>query len=291
MQQSKPVPLSALSTEQREALARYENWLFARHCLAATSVALMSGHIRRLMPALGSAAPSHEDIDRVVGDLRRSGIRTANLVNTLNAVERYMEFLGNPLRLRRPKKQRNPEIHVLSEAKMGRLIAAAKTLRERAMLAVMAYSGCRNRELIALRVRDVDIAQQSVHIAQGKGGLRRTCCLSGDCMEVLIAYLHERKGEPDDLLFITHRHGHLLQTQDVRKIVRVIAKRAGLSGRVWPHLLRHSLATAMLQRGCSVFSIQLILGHSNVGTTMDYYLHPSMQNVRADYHRHVPSFI
>jgi site-specific recombinase XerD len=59
----------------------------------------------------------------------------------------------------------------------------------------------------------------------------------------------------------------------------------------WPHLFRHSLATDMLERGASVYSIQAILGHAYVSTTMDYYLHPNSRNVKSDYHRYAPSFV
>jgi site-specific recombinase XerD len=69
-----------------------------------------------------------------------------------------------------------------------------------------------------------------------------------------------------------------MQTQDVRKIVHVVAKRAGIVNRVWPHLFRHSLATDMLERGASIYSIQAILGHAYVSTTMDYQ-------------RYAPSFV
>ena len=72
-----------------------------------------------------------------------------------------------------------------------------------------------------------------------------------------------------------------MQTQDIRKFVRVIAKRSGVPGRIWPHLFRHSLATAMLSRGASIYSIQALLGHTFISTTMEYYLHPSARTSEA----------
>jgi len=160
------------------------------------------------------------------------------------------------------------------------------------MLALLAYSGVRNRELCSMRVRDIDIAQQSVVVNNGKGGKNRVCCVSGECIEVLMDYLRERKAtRPDEFLFRTVRNKNQMQTQDVRKFVRVIAKRSGVPGRVWPHLFRHSLATALLNRGASIYSIQALLGHTFVSTTMEYYLHPSAKNVRSDYYRCVPSYV
>jgi len=110
-------------------------------------------------------------------------------------------------------------------------------------------------------------------------------------MEILADYLRERRGGPEDWLFVTVRKRHQLQTQDVRKFCRVLARRAGLNIRVWPHLFRHSLATALLDRGANIYSIKEILGHAFISTTMDVYLHPSSRNVKADYHRCVPSYL
>jgi integrase/recombinase XerD len=202
-----------------------------------------------------------------------------------------MHFRGTPIHLKRPRKPQRAPFSVLSEAKIAFLIAAAKDIRERAILCLLAYSGVRNRELVNLRVGDVDLAQQTVTVQLGKGAKGRICYVSGDCMEILTEYLRQRAGEPDALLFVTVRHRHQLQTQDIRKLVRTVARRAGLKKRVWPHLLRHSLATALLDRGASIYSIQAQLGHAFASTTMEYYLHPSSRNVRSDYLRAVPSFV
>ena len=171
------------------------------------------------------------------------------------------------------------------------MFVAAHSLRESALLAVLCYTGMRNNELIELRIGDVDIAQQSVTVHHGKGDRGRLVCMSGECAQVIADYLQVRQGQPNEFLFVTVRHKHQLQTQDVRKFIRVLARRAGVTGRIWPHLFRHSLATMLLDRGASVYSIQALLGHADVQTTMDHYLHPGTRNVRADYHRCVPSFL
>lgn len=276
--------------EQQLLLERFSNYLYARSGLANGTIGLVLGYIRRMLPVTGPH-PTGEQLDRYVTELRRRKTSYGHLANGLKSIEHYMAFLGEPIKFQRPRKPRAAAMAVLSEGKIALIIANARTLRERTILMVLAYSGCRNFELVNLRIRDVDIAQQSLVIQAGKGDQGRVCPLAGECSEVLMDYLRERKGLPDEPLFVTVRHGHKLQTQDVRKIIRVAALRAGVSSRVWPHLFRHSLATAMLTRGASVYSIQAILGHSYVSTTMDYYLHPNSRNVRSDYHRFAPSFV
>ncbi len=282
--------ISHSSVQTKAVLERFGNYLYARCGLSESTVQLMLGFVRRFAPKIG-LDPAHDQIEAYIADMRRKGDSYANVSNAIKAVEHYMQFRGDPIRLKRPRKPQGAGVVVLSEGKIALLLAAAGTLRERAMLGLLAYGGIRNRELTELRVRDVDVPQQSVSIVNGKGSKARVCCVSGECMEILAGYLRERQAGPDEFLFVTVRHKHKLQTQDVRKIVRTTARRAGIERRVWPHLLRHSLATALLSRGASVYSIQALLGHSFVSTTMEYYLHPSSRNVRADYLRCVPSFV
>ena len=276
--------------ETKQTLTRFTNYLYARCGLAESTIGLVTGYIRRMAPVLG-LHPTPEALDQYVADLRRRKISYGNLTNCLKALEHFMAFHGETIHFGRPARPVRAELKVLSEGKTALIVNATHTLRERTLVMVLAYSGCRNRELTDIRIRDVDIAQQSITIQAGKRARGRICPLAGECVEVLMEYLRARQGQPDEFLFVTARHKHQLQTQDIRKIVRVIAKRAGIPGRVWPHLFRHSLATAMLDRGASIYSIQAILGHAFISTTMDNYLHPGTRNVRADYQRCAPSFV
>lgn len=289
MADTNPIPTSP--EPQEPLLERFSNYLYARSGMADGTITLVVGYIRRMIPMTGEK-PTGAQLDKYVTELRQRKTSYGHLANALKSIEHFMRFLGDPIKFQRPRKPRPAGMTVLSEGKIALIIAGAQTLREKTILMVLAYSGCRNFELVNLRIRDVDIAQQGITIESGKGDRGRICPLAGECSEVLMDYLRERKGaSPDDPLFVTVRHGHKLQTQDVRKIIRVAALRAGVASRVWPHLFRHSLATAMLTRGASVYSIQAILGHSYVSTTMDYYLHPNSRNVRSDYHRFAPSFV
>lgn len=279
-----------VSAETQAVLDKFTNYLFARCGFATATVDLTLGFIRRASPTLGMD-PTEEDAERYISGMRQSGQSYGQVSNAIRAVERFMEFLGKQSHLKQPRKPKGVNVPVLSEAKISVMLSKTKTLRERSMLAIMAYSGIRNRELCDLRIRNIDMANQAVWVECGKNEKGRMCCVPGECVELLFAYLQERKGGPDDWLFVTCRNHHQMQTQDIRKFVRVMAKRCGIEGRVWPHLFRHSLATSLLSRGASVYSIQALLGHTFISTTMSYYLHPTNKNIRADYNRCVPSYI
>ena len=282
--------LSPLPTETQELLHRFSTYLYARSGLKESTIGLITGYIHRMLPKTGDD-PTEQALDDYVAELRKQKVNYGNLVNGMKAIEHFMEFLGRPIRFQRPHRPRPMKKKCLSEGKTTLIIAAAKNRRERMLAMILAYSGCRNQELTNIRIQDVDLSQQTIAIIMGKGDRNRICPVTGECVEELIEYLRERKGQPEDFLFVTNRHGHQLQTQDVRKIIHLLAKRAGIPTRVWPHLFRHSLATDMLDRGASIYSIQAILGHAYVSTTMDYYLHPNPRNVKSDYQRYAPSFV
>jgi integrase/recombinase XerD len=264
-------------------------YLYARCGSAKTTVELLVGFIRRAEPFIGMN-PTHAQVDRYLADLRRNGGSFGIISNVITALNRYMEFLGNPIGLKRPRKPRQIVTSTLSEAEIAVMIAGTQSLRERTILSLLAYSGIRNNELCTLLVRDVDAAAQMLMVETAKGESRRKVCFAGRCAELLTEYLAARKGAPEDFLFTTVRWGHRLATQDLRKLIRVAARRAGIAKRVYPHLFRHSLATNMLHRGANILTIKDQLGHAFIETTM-LYLHSTNERLQADYRAFAPSYL
>jgi site-specific recombinase XerD len=76
--------------------------------------------------------------------------------------------------------------------------------------------------------------------------------ISAECTKVLIDYLREQPKQDDDRLFTTLARSNPLAPGDVRKLMRTLARRAGTRRRVYPHLLRHSLAANLLNRGAGL---------------------------------------
>ncbi len=272
-----------------ETLEDFESYLFNHRALNPTTIHNYLGVIRRVAPAIG-LRPSPRDVERYVGNMRREERSYSHQINTAVALENYMAYLGRKVRLARPRKPKRILREVLSEPEVTLIIAAARTVRERAILSLLAYSGLRNAELCHLRIGDIDIAHQTVQVRGGKGAKDRTVCIGGGCIETLMSYLGERNGTTEDLLFRTVRFEHPYQTQDLRKLVRVVACRAGIRKRVHPHLLRHSLATAMINRGAHLLSVRDQLGHEYVETTM-IYVHTAQTRLQAEYRMYCPTYM
>jgi integrase/recombinase XerD len=277
------------STELKALLNRFETYLYARCGVSTTTANLYIGVIRRAFPLLGSD-PSPEDIEAYIAHLRKINVSASYISAICTALERFSRSLGRPIDLRRPRKRATTAPQPLTEAEMAIMLHCTKNLREKAMLALLAYTGLRNKEFCHLRIRDVDVPNGLIQVEEGKFNRQRVVGVAGECMTILMEYMRQQGGEPDDFLFTTHRHGYQLEQQDVRKMVRVVARRAGFKRRIWPHLLRHSLATALIDRGAHLLTVKDQLGHVYINSTMTY-IHRSRKAHSADYRAHAPSYI
>jgi len=143
-------------------------------------------------------------------------------------------------------------------------------------------TGIRCSELCHLKVSDIDSERMVIHIHKGKGGRDRDVLLSPKLLETLREYWRWMK--PMTYLFPgtvnNWRADVPITPKVVWKAVNEAGKRADISKRVAPHLLRHSFATHMLEAGADLRTIQLLLGHAKIGDTA-LYLHLSKRHLQA----------
>ena len=180
----------------------------------------------------------------------------------------------------------------ISVSEVQRLLAAAAVgdtpaaLRDTALLEVLYGTGARISEAVGLDIDDVDVEAGVVRL-QGKGGKQRLVPLGSYAREALTAYLvrgrgtFSGKGRGTPAIFLNQR-GSRLSRQSAWSLLRVAADRAGLSGHLSPHTLRHSFATHLLEGGADVRVVQELLGHASVTTTQVYTL-VTVQQLREVY--------
>ena len=146
--------------------------------------------------------------------------------------------------------------------------------RDRAMLEMLYGSGLRVSELVNLRADQVDWEENFLRIT-GKGNKTRYVPLGGVAAKALRSYLAHarsrllRNGRRADVLFLSNR-GERLTRDRVRQIIKERARAAGLPENVYPHIMRHSFATHLLENGADLRVIQDLLGHASLSTTQIY---------------------
>lgn len=204
----------------------------------------------------------------------------------LRAFLKYLHRQGVPtLAAERIELAKVPErsLDLISAAELERLMRAPdeaykkaktddarrKALRDKAILELLFSTGLRVSELCALDA-DIDLSRDEMSV-RGKGDKVRVVFLSSAAKNAIAAYLKAR-ADMEEALFVEGRPKklHRITPRDVQRHVRRYAIRAGITGKVTPHVLRHAFATDLLENGADLRSVQALLGHANIATTQVY---------------------
>jgi integrase/recombinase XerD len=160
--------------------------------------------------------------------------------------------------------------------------------RDRAMLELLYAAGLRVSELVSLKIPDLDLEAGTLSCF-GKGSKQRRIPIGRSSIHFLKNYFsarHRLLGEKrSDLLFV-EPSGNPISRQKFWKIITGYGESAGL-GHVTPHMLRHSFATALIENGADLRSVQMMLGHSDINTTQ-IYTHVTNDRLKSAYKRFHP---
>ncbi|WP_091757238.1 site-specific tyrosine recombinase XerD [Pedococcus cremeus] len=278
------VSANTLASYRRD-LARYTAYLGERGVSDPASVT--EAHVSDFLATLREGSADHPPL------------AASSAARTLVAVRGFHRFLvlegdttQDPAGAVSPPRPPARLPKAISIEAVERLLAAASvgdtpaSLRDRALLEVLYGAGARISEAVGLDVDDVDTAEGVVRLF-GKGGKERVVPLGSYAAEALSAYLVRArpvlaaKGKGTPAIFLNQRGGRLSR-QSAWTTLRAAADRAGLSGHLSPHTLRHSFATHLLDGGADVRVVQELLGHASVTTTQIYTM-VTVQRLREVY--------
>jgi len=246
---------------------------------------------------------SRDDLVDYLAGLYRGKLESRTVARNLVTLRNFFRFaqiqelirVDPSLNLESPKIRRTLPGYLRLE-EVEKLLAQpdAKTalgLRDRAMLEVLYSTGLRVSELIGLRVTDLDTKVGCIRCI-GKGDKERIVPAGRKVLGMVEKYLREArpkllpKGASSPALFV-NRRGMALSRVGVWKILSTYGRRAGLRVALTPHMLRHSFATHLLERGADLRSVQLMLGHADISTTQ-IYTHVVEERLKQIYKAHHP---
>jgi site-specific recombinase XerD len=199
----------------------------------------------------------------------------------LNALKFYYEqVLGREkffLDIPRPvKPQQLPK--VLSERELERMFMSVKNLKHKALLFTAYSAGLRVSEVVNLRLQDIDSGRMQIRVEQSKGKKDRYVGLSVLLLDVLRSYLAQVQPRPLVYLFEGDRPGKPYTNRSAQAVFQQAKDRAGIHKSVGFHVLRHSFATHLLEKGIDIHYIKQLLGHFSIKTT-ERYLHVKKQDL------------
>jgi integrase/recombinase XerD len=218
--------------------------------------------------------------------LKDQGKSSRTLARHVASIRSFHQFL-----LREKAADHDPSVHIESpqlEKTLPKVLSLEEVetllespdasthygIRDKAMLELLYATGIRVSELIGLKLGDVHVTMGFVRCI-GKGNKERIIPIGHTAIEAIEQYV--QKGRPlfvskknhDDALFLNH-HGRGLTRQGFWKILKGLARDAGIQKELTPHTLRHSFATHLLENGADLRAVQEMLGHADISTTQIY---------------------
>jgi len=234
--------------------------------------------------------------------LRTTGISARSVARGLAGIRGFFRFLVAERHLQRDPTENleTPKLwstlpNSLQPSEVDALLAAPDRstpsgLRDAAMLELLYATGLRVSELIRVKVEDLVLDAGFLRTI-GKGSKERVVPFGDSATKTILAYLEEarshfdkRGGDPH--LFLSNRGRPMSRQSFWMKIVKY-ARQAGFTGRISPHVLRHSFATHLLENGADLRSVQMMLGHSDISTTQ-IYTHVSRARLKKMYDQYHP---
>jgi integrase/recombinase XerD len=252
---------------------------------------------------LALAAVTRDDLVDFLAALYRQKLESKSVARNLVTLRNFFRFAqmneliaeDPSINLESPKIRRSlPGYLRLEDVERLLLQPDQKTplgLRDRAMLEVLYSTGLRVSELVGLRAGDLDSKVGCVRCV-GKGDKERLVPVGKKALAMVERYLTEARPQllgksPAVATLFLNRRGRGLSRVGVWKILSAYGRRAGLRVALTPHMLRHSFATHLLERGADLRSVQLMLGHSDISTTQ-IYTHVVEERLKQIYKAHHP---
>ena len=221
-----------------------------------------------------------EDLRRFQLHLSETGTSICNRNRIMTGVKfllrvtlRRLDLAAEIYHLREP--QKIPQ--VMSPDETRRVLAVATSLKARVALSLCYGCGLRAGEVVRLKVKHIDRAQNVIRIEQSKGRKDRNVMLSPEMIDLLRQWWRARRGFDahttplqERWLFPGRKPGRPMTTRQLNRLFHEAADGAGIRKGVSLHTLRHSFATHLLERGADIRIIQALLGHDKLDTTARY---------------------
>jgi len=286
-----------------ELLQKYIRYLEVERNISRLTVRNYTADVKSFLDYLGDigidspASVKRSTMRRYLGWLHDRGIARGSISRKLSALRSFYRYLmreglvdSEPLStLSSPKKaKRLPTF--LTHGEMAKLLTAPDSstpqgLRDRAILELLYATGLRVSEIVSLDLKDIDTGSRQI-IVWGKGSKERMVLMGKPAVQALELYLKQARpgleGKTDTQAVFLNRFGGRVVERRIQHIIKKYARKAGLDMRVFPHIMRHTFATHLLDGGADLRSVQDLMGHAQLSSTQ-VYTHVTQSQIRRKY--------
>lgn len=295
------------SDQTDHLLDNYLNYISVEKGLSLNTLESYSRDLNRFVSFLEKSgldplSAGHQDILSFLIHLRNKGLKIRSCTRSLIAVRSFYKYLqregiyeSSPtLKVDIPKYWNKLPV-VLNIVEVEKLLEAPDVnvplgIRDKSMLEVIYATGLRVSELVSLKMENIN-HQVGYLTTMGKGSKERIVPLGETALHwikeyIAIVRVSLLKGRSSSVLFLNYA-GRKMTRQGFWKIIRSYALKAGIDKKLSPHVIRHSFATHLLERGADLRSLQIMLGHSDISTTQ-IYTHVNAERLRSVHKQYHP---
>lgn len=250
----------------------------------------------KLMESVPVERMDYFQLRKYLADMRTKEYRPRTLARKLSSLRSFFKFLqreghikNNPAQLMMTPKLDKKLPNFLSETETVSLLEVPPKdteagLRDRAILETLYSAGLRVSELVGLNMENIDFISNLVKV-MGKGKKERLVPVGDQALQAIKDYVDHRK-KKSNIVFL-NKNGTRLTTKSVCDITHKYIKMTSVNRNISPHVLRHSFATHLLNRGADLRSVQELLGHVNLSTTQ-IYTHVTTERLKSVYDKAHP---
>ena len=215
-----------------------------------------------------------------------------NKASTINNERRYLSAFFNWMRIEKlifdnpvesvgKKRTDKSQIDYYTQEEIEKLREGCESKRDRALVEVLRSTGLRVGEFCSVNIEDVDFKTGDVWVRREKGGLNTPAYIDEAAMYYLREYLQERTDDCESLIVGKRAPYSRLKPCGVRAALKDIARRQGMSCKVYPHKFRQTLGMTLKNKGYDLGVIQEVLGHTSPATTSKYYAESTSDTLRS----------
>lgn len=216
------------------------------------------------------------DIRVYLANYSKTGVKATTVASHTDILRGFFNWLEDEEYITKSpmRKIKSPKIEkrlreALTKEEFETLRTGAKTLRQKALLELLYSTGCRLEEVEQMKKQDIDWQRLQIRVV-GKGNKERVVYINATCQVHLRKYLMARLDDYDSV-FVTERKPYkFMGRRAIQREINKITEQSGLNVNVYPHLIRHTTATHLLNSGMSLNILQQILGHDDPSTTLIY---------------------
>jgi len=289
-------------------LDRFLNYLVVERGLSGNTIEAYSHGLNRFLNHLRekgieeAGRISKLDIREFLLFLKKKRLSSKTVARNLVSIRTFLRFLTEEglLRVNPAEEIDSPKLaktlpEILSLEEVDVLLEqpdpqTARGIRDRSMLEMLYATGMRVSELVRLQVNHVRLEAGYV-LLFGKGSKERIVPIGIEAMTWMQRYMKDPresllKKRESPYLYV-NRSGRPMSRQQFWKIIKAYGRKAGIRKRISPHLLRHSFASHLLEKGADLRSVQLMLGHADISTTQ-IYTHVTGERLKKIHQRYHP---